>query len=82
MNCPNCEIMDGALKISADLAAAIGPLIPRPGSLGPEQRKQWQAVVNAIYAAADYADQYDLKQWGGIEGRGGINSLRGPQRVK
>lgn len=59
------KVMDGALGIAAELGAALVPLIPKPESLDPNTREQWQRVVNAIYSAAEYAEKHDLEQWGG-----------------
>jgi hypothetical protein len=59
------EVMDGALRLSAALAAAIGPLIPHREGLSPDLLDKWQKVVNVICESSEYADMHNLKQWGG-----------------
>jgi hypothetical protein len=50
--------MEAALGIAAGLNEALRPLIPKdPASLAPEVRRQWQQVVNAIFAGAEHADK-------------------------
>lgn len=70
--CKNCEqlkkdlvIHQGALAISAELANALRGLIPHPESLDADKRKKWQAVVDAIFKAAAYADDFNVLAGGG-----------------
>lgn len=58
-------IMDEALGIAGQMAMALKPLLPSPDSLTAEQKEHWQAVINAVFAAADHAGKYNLETWGG-----------------
>lgn len=73
-HCANCEelkrkmlILEGALSISAEMAVALKPLFPNPESLDAEKRAQWQRVVNAVFKASEYADEFALRAWGGAK---------------
>lgn len=65
------EIMDGALAIAAELACAIGELIPKRDGLSKEDERKWGRVVNAIFKASDYADEHQIAGWSGkpIDGK-------------
>lgn len=57
------QVMDGALSIAADLANALKPLIPPYNGISPAEREKWQPVINAIFAAAEYAEKHDIPHW-------------------
>jgi hypothetical protein len=57
------RIMDGALAISMEMAAAIKPLIPEYDSLDEFTRAKWQPLITSIFKAAEYAEKHQIAQW-------------------
>jgi hypothetical protein len=51
------RVMDGALALAGNLAAALKPLIPQVDSVSGEEKDKWQKVINVIFESAEYADR-------------------------